>query len=75
MWSGSDADVIQDIRDLKALGVRSCDFGFPGTTPEEVLGEHEALPRCRDGEGLMRPDDRSAAGREGLNQPAGKETS
>ena len=37
MWSGGDADVIQDLRDLKALGVRSCDFGFPGTAPDEVL--------------------------------------
>jgi probable F420-dependent oxidoreductase len=45
MWSGSDADVIQDIRDLKALGVRSCDFGFPGTTPEEVLAN---MKRFRD---------------------------
>jgi probable F420-dependent oxidoreductase len=37
MWSGGAAEIIQDIRDLKALGVRSLDFGFPGRTPEEVL--------------------------------------
>ncbi len=38
MWSGSPQDIVQDIRDLRALGVRSVDFGFPGRTPEEVLG-------------------------------------
>jgi probable F420-dependent oxidoreductase len=36
MWSGGAAEIIQDIRDLKALGVRSLDFGFAGTTPEAV---------------------------------------
>jgi len=38
MWSGSTAEIVQDLRDLKALGVRACDFSFPGATPEEVLG-------------------------------------
>ncbi|MBX9697776.1 MAG: TIGR03619 family F420-dependent LLM class oxidoreductase [Acetobacteraceae bacterium] len=45
MWSGSTADVIQDLRDLRALGVQSCDFGFPGRTPDEVLG---AMKRFAD---------------------------
>ena len=38
MWSGGAAEIAQDIRDLRALGVASCDFGFAGRTPEEVLG-------------------------------------
>jgi probable F420-dependent oxidoreductase len=36
MWSGGDDAVIQDIRDLRALGVRSVDFSFPGRTAAEV---------------------------------------
>jgi probable F420-dependent oxidoreductase len=38
MWSGGPAEIVQDIRDLKALGVGSVDFGFPGRTAEEVTG-------------------------------------
>jgi hypothetical protein len=37
MFSGGAEEILQDVRDLKALGVHSLDFGFPGTTAEEVL--------------------------------------
>ena len=37
MFSGSAADMIADVRALRDLGVGWLDFGYPGSTAEEVL--------------------------------------
>jgi probable F420-dependent oxidoreductase len=37
MFSGSMADCVQDVRDLKALGVANIDIGLKGSTPDEVV--------------------------------------
>ena len=46
MFSGSAADIVQDLRDMKALGIGHVDFGFAGATAEEALA---AMRRFADG--------------------------
>ncbi len=46
LFAGDPASVVADIRALRDLGVSSIDFGFPGTTPDEVLAN---MQRFRTG--------------------------
>jgi len=46
LFAGDPDSIIADIRALRDLGVSSMDFGFPGTTPAEVLGH---MQRFRTG--------------------------
>jgi probable F420-dependent oxidoreductase len=45
LFSGSPAEIAGDLRDLSDLGVTHVDFGFTGTTAEEML---DAMKRFRD---------------------------
>jgi probable F420-dependent oxidoreductase len=46
MFSGTMADVVQDLKDMQALGIRHVDFGFGGATAEEAIA---AMRRFADG--------------------------
>jgi probable F420-dependent oxidoreductase len=45
LFSGSPADIAADLREFRALGVASVDFGFGGTTADAMLTE---MKRFRD---------------------------
>ena len=45
LFSGTEAEIAGDLRDLRALGVAGLDFGFGGNTVEEVL---TGMKRFRD---------------------------
>ncbi len=45
LFSGTDAEIAADLRDFRALGIDSVDFGFGGATADDML---TAMQRFRD---------------------------
>jgi alkanesulfonate monooxygenase SsuD/methylene tetrahydromethanopterin reductase-like flavin-dependent oxidoreductase (luciferase family) len=43
LFSGSAAQIVDDIHALRALGVSAIDFNFLGSTVEKVLGQMEGF--------------------------------